>query len=101
MQVIPEGLQQCPVCGEFNGSVRAGDLNWEGSLIQHDPDERIGVSCLCHRPLCKQCKQRRIHRPPSNSYDPETNSIAYQPWFMGMFPCSVCRALEKSSKTLQ
>jgi hypothetical protein len=101
MNRIPEGLVQCPVCGEYNGSARAGDLNWEGSLHQHDPEERIGARCLCHGPLCKRCGQRRIHRPGSNSYDPETNTIGH--WFvlMGMFPCSMCRALEKSAKTVQ
>lgn len=95
MNRIPEGLEQCPVCGEYNGSTLARNLNWEDSAFPPEPDERIGVSCRCKGPLCKQCGQRRIHRPISNSYEPKSNSIGHQPWFMGMFPCSVCRALNK------
>ncbi len=98
MKAIPEGFVQCLVCGEYNGNARAGDLHWEDSAYQRDPESRVGVTCRCHGPLCKQCKQRRIHRPISNSSDPKSNSIDHQPWFMGMFPCSVCRALEKQSQ---
>jgi hypothetical protein len=98
MNVVPEGLVQCPVCGEYNGSVRAGDLNREGSLIERDPDSRIGVKCLCHGPLCNRCGQHRIHRPGSISYEPETNTIGRWSVLSGQFPCSICRALAKSSQ---
>lgn len=98
MKAIPEGLVQCPVCGEYNGRVRAGDLNWEESVFKPDPESRIRVMCLCHGPLCGQCKRYKIHRPGSISYEPETNTIGRWSVLMGMMKCGVCRALAESSK---
>lgn len=33
----PTGMKQCPVCGEYQGSVYARDLDWGGSA--YPPNE--------------------------------------------------------------
>ncbi len=71
---IPPGLTRCPVCGEYRGS---------------------NVTCLCEGILCRRCEKNRIHRPISNSYDPETNTIRHHPWFSYLKPCNACRSGEK------
>jgi hypothetical protein len=87
---IPQGLVKCPVCGEYRGNVRAGDLNW-GLSVGIDPEKRIGVSCLCTGILCGRCGKNKIHRPCSNSYEEDGNCIGHWPYFSGMMPCAECR----------
>jgi len=95
---IPPGFERCPVCGEFNGTTKAKYLNWEG-LPPDDLEETITVSCLCKGILCRRCKKNKIHRPISNSYEEDSNTIDHWPSFSGMIPCSECRAKEKAKKS--
>lgn len=106
---IPLGLEQCPVCGEYRGTVSGRDLNWnlEG-LDESDELDRIviemrledmgsefTVTCLCDGIPCPRCHVNKIHRPISNSYDPETNEIGHWAYFTAMMPCPACRAKER------
>ena len=94
MKIIPEGLVRCEVCGEYRGKVMYKDLNWEGSFDKENKEkseECLGVSCLCEGILCAKCKKNKIHRPISNSYNEEDNSIGHWPYFSGMRPCDECR----------
>ena len=113
---IPPGYSRCEACGEFNGTTQARFLNWEpdppesyGDVefsaeqqaflkeAKHeiaatvDPDLEIPVRCLCQGRLCQKCGVTRLHRPGSNSYEEETNSIGHWPGIMAMLPCSRCR----------
>lgn len=87
---IPQGLVKCPVCGEYNGSVLQRDLN-QLRHASNDDTKILTVRCLCSGIICPKCKKNRIHRPTSNSYDPETNEVWHNPWFMGMVGCRQCR----------
>jgi hypothetical protein len=97
---IPPGFSRCPQCGEFNGHTLAKHLNWPFSMIipPPSPDETIGVSCLCKGIPCRRCGKNKVHRPISNSYEEDTNTIGHWPYFTVMVPCRDCRAKEKQSK---
>ena len=117
---IPKGLHKCEVCGEYKGKVLKRDLNWgdddidvvesikrvtgrdqselEKSLsatrdAQRQSEEIITVSCLYDGILCPGCKKNKIHRPSSNSYDPESNTIGHWPGitFTRQYLCDECR----------
>ncbi|MDA8382605.1 MAG: hypothetical protein M0037_05990 [Betaproteobacteria bacterium] len=91
---IPDGLARCADCGEYRGQVRRGDLS--GLLhAGEDPDKTLTISCLCAGILCSKCKKNRIHRPISNSYDPETKTFGHWAYFSGMAPCRECRERER------
>ena len=86
---IPPGFHRCKHCGEYTGTTKAKNLCWDLPVL--DPEEAISVRCLCEGIPCPRCGQQLVHRPTSNSYDPETNSIWHSPWFSGMIPCSECK----------
>lgn len=115
---IPKGLYKCEVCGEYKGKVLKRDLNWGDDDVdvvesikrvtgrdqndlekdlsairdaQRQSEEITTVSCLCDGILCPRCKKNKIHRPISNSYDPESNTIGHWPYFTGMMGCEKCR----------
>lgn len=91
---IPEGLVKCEVCGEYGGQVMEKDLDWEGSFDKEDADkseEHLTISCLCDGILCRICKTNKIHRPISNYYDEESNSIWHIPYFGATVGCAECR----------
>jgi hypothetical protein len=114
-RTIPPGFERCPRCGEFNGRTEARHLSWElpsdpfetesqatavWDWLQDQktaiartmgPDRIISVTCLCGGVLCKRCGLVRIHKPGSNSYDPDTNTIAHWPGMSGLMPCAACR----------
>ena len=92
---IPPGLTRCSVCGEFRGSTLARYLDWNEPLDASELEEVIEVSCLCEGIPCRRCGKNKIHRPISNSYDPETNTIRHHPSFSYMRPCDGCRSREK------
>lgn len=98
---IPEGLYRCDKCGEYKGKVKAKDLNWDYYFDREKmekSEEILSASCLCDGILCPKCKKNKIHRPISNSYDPETNTIEHWPYFTGMMGCRKCE--EKINKEL-
>jgi hypothetical protein len=110
---VPPGFERCPDCGEYNGRTAARHLSWElppdpfedmsrevedwlrekkSEIAQTmDPGQVISVTCLCHGPLCRRCGVTRMHKPGSNSYEPETNTIGHWPGICGMMPCEACR----------
>lgn len=92
---VPNGLYKCEKCGEYKGSVKHKDLNWDGSVFDtaevEESQKILTVSCLCDGILCPKCQKNKIHRPVSNSYDLETNTIEHWPWFTGMAGCEECR----------
>ncbi|MBU2028869.1 hypothetical protein KJ761_03185 [Patescibacteria group bacterium] len=88
---IPEGFIKCEVCGEYNGETKMKNLNWGESFIKGSSEEYISVSCLCQGIPCPKCKKNKIHRPISNSYSEEDNSIGHWPYFSGMRACDECR----------
>jgi len=92
--VVPKGLYKCKKCGEYKGSVKEKDLNWDGSFhkeTKEGSEECLTVSCLCDGILCQKCKKNKIHRPISNSYEVATNEIWHHPYFSGMMSCEECR----------
>src|SRR6516162_2497313 len=86
-ELLSPGFVRCEACGEYNGSTD------EGNLARGKDRQRTGnivtVSCLCHGIPCKHCGKLK-HRPISNSYDPETNTIWHTPHFAGSFGCAEC-----------
>ena len=103
---IPGGMEQCHVCGEYRGWAKAKELDWEdfdidGNIVEGicpDPEEILTASCLCSGILCRRCQKNKIHRPTSNSYDPNSNSIGHWPYFSGMAPCKECAEREEEMK---
>lgn len=98
---IPEGFHKCEVCDEYTGKTKMKNLNWENCFDfereeREKSEEYISVSCLCEGIICKACGKNKIHRPISNSYEEETNSIGHWSYLSGMRPCDECR----SKKTL-
>ncbi|MGH7152204.1 MAG: hypothetical protein ACREIU_15975, partial [Planctomycetota bacterium] len=85
---LPPGFVRCRRCGEFNGTTRARYLN-----TRDHPSERISVLCLCGGIPCRRCGKNRIHRPISNTYHEEDNSVWHTPWFASQIPCEECRLL--------
>ncbi len=91
---IPHGLVKCPVCSEYKGKTKAKNLNWDyPSGI--DPNQIISISCLCDGIICPKCNITKIHKPISNQYDQETNSIWHSPWFAAQAGCQKCRNKNK------
>jgi hypothetical protein len=91
---IPNGLIKCEVCGEYNGQVWQGDVDGNELLNKTEKDinyRYLSVSCLCQGILCSKCKQNKINRPVSNSYDEERNKVLHWPWFTWMMGCKECR----------
>ena len=86
LPAIPQGYVQCEVCGEFNGTTDARNLS------RCPRNAQVGMTCLCHGIPCPRCKTRLIHRPISNTYYRESNSMEHVPSFSGMIPCTACRA---------
>lgn len=76
---IPKGLRKCGECGEY-----------KGQMIEKD-EELITISCLCEGILCTKCRKNKVHRPISNYYDKESNSIWHVPYFVAQFGCAECR----------
>ena len=95
MTKIPEGYVQCEVCGEFNGSTDERNLANPNGLTQTGS---IGVSCLCKGIPCRRCKTELIHRPGSNTYYPDSNTVWHTPGFWGMIPCKECAEKERVAK---
>lgn len=95
-RAIPDGLAQCADCGEFRGEVRLRELSNQLSPAD-DPEEIIRITCLCQGIPCPKCKVQKIHRPISNSYDPETNTFSHWPYFSGMMPCALCRREQRKN----
>ena len=92
--LIPKGLYKCEQCCEYKGKVMEKDLNWDGTFNKAEAEkskEYLGVSCLCDGILCHKCKKNKIHRPTSNSYYADTNTIGHHPYFSGMKSCGECR----------
>lgn len=123
---IPPGFEQCPVCGEFNGATKAKYLTWEtepparvgavevpeglrqfakkaraDEVSSRDPERIVTVSCLCKGPLCKTCGVNRIHRPISNAYDRNSNTVGHWSHLIGMFPCRPCREEAEQARSLK
>ena len=89
---IPPGFRLCDECGEYTGTTQSKYLRWrEFHPRLATPEEPVSVRCLCEGILCKCCGKRFIHRPISNSYDSDDNSIWHWPWFTGMIPCEDCK----------
>lgn len=87
---IPKGLIKCPICGEYKGKTKAKNLNWDyPSGI--DLNQIISTSCLCDGIICPKCHITKIHKPVSNQYDQETNTIWHSPWFAAQAGCDNCR----------
>jgi len=84
---LPPGYIRCNVCGEFNGSTDAKNLSGKN----YSRTGKISVTCLCHGIPCPRCKMALIHRPVSNTYDPEANEIRHWPYFAGLMRCAECR----------
>lgn len=90
---IPKGLHKCQRCGEYKGQGREKDL-FPPDRLGYETKGGLGyfeVSCLCDGILCPKCKKNKIHRPISNYYDEESNSIWHVPHFVGQFGCAKCR----------
>ena len=82
---VPKGLEKCPVCGEYKGSIKCKDLNWEGSGFRekNEKDEKpIIISCRCEGVRCPDCGRFLMRRPISNYYDPEKNRSVHVPLFI-------------------
>lgn len=88
---IPGSLVKCAVCGEYRGTAKMKELNWNSLLEEDRGDDIVAFSCLCQGILCPRCKRNRIHRPISNTYSPETNSLMHYPYFSGIVGCAECR----------
>jgi hypothetical protein len=88
---IPEGFIKCEVCGEYNGETKMKNLNGGSPLSDEESEEYISVSCLCKGIPCPKCKKNKIHRPITNSYSEEDNSVGHWPYFSGMRACDECR----------
>jgi len=91
---IPNGLYKCEQCGEYKGKVMEKDLNWDNYFNKAEVEKSekyLTVSCLCDGIICPKCKKNKIHRPISNSYNVENNTIEHWPYFTGMMGCSECK----------
>lgn len=89
---IPRGLRRCKKCGEYKGRVREKDLpepDLEIGFETQNGEGYFAVLCLCDGILCPRCHKNKIHKPISNSYDPETNQVWHWPYFTGTMGCGV------------
>jgi len=74
---IPDGLTRCPACGELRG-------------LGVFPDGEIVIRCVCDGPLCRYCRENRIHRPISNYYSEHDRKAIHVPYFGYLKPCQTC-----------
>lgn len=69
-------------------------MNWDDAFSKEEAEkseEYLTVSCFRDGILCPKCKKNKIHRPVSNSYDEESNTIEHLFYLAGMMGCSECR----------
>jgi hypothetical protein len=92
---LPPGFLRWETCGEYNGSTDKGNLG-PGKERQRT-GTIVTVSCLCHGIPCKYCGKLK-HRPISNSYDPQTNTVWHTPYFAGLFGCAECEAKRRAAR---
>ncbi len=108
---VPKGLEKCPVCGEYKGTVKGSELSrfWEQDesvdddmkqfmeeSYEEDRDKMLTVTCLCDGIPCQRCGKNKIHRPISNSYDEKSNTIEHWAFFCGQIPCWECKRKEQT-----
>ena len=98
MENLEKYLCKCRKCGEYNGAIKKKELNWVNPPNEEEAEKYITVSCLCNGILCPSCKTNKIHRPISNSYDPESNTIAHWFYLSGQRPCDECRKREEKKR---
>lgn len=108
MKWVPEGLVKCPVCGEYEGAVKAGALSWGEPFIEDgvlydppnpDPEKVLKITCLCDGEICRVCGKNKIPKWLSNTYDPETNTVMHWFYFSGRPPCETCWEKEKTNQS--
>ena len=85
---IQPKLFRCEECGEWTGIANRRLLS---SDQRTEHDSFTAVLCRCDGPLCRRCGRNRIHRPISNFFDGEDDSIWHVPYFAGLAPCGECR----------
>lgn len=49
---IPGSLVKCAVCGEYRGTAKMKELNWNSLLEEERGDDIVAFSCLCQGILC-------------------------------------------------
>lgn len=101
---LPGSIAKCEVCGEYRGEAKKKDINFTVPFRGEEGEQYISVSCFCDGISCPKCKKNKIHRPISNSYDPESNEIWHRPYFSGMRVCDECekeKALAKNNNLLE
>jgi hypothetical protein len=79
---VPNGLKQCPECGEWCGRC----CNRFGVVTT--------VSCICAGVVCPDCGER-YHRPVSNYYNEHDKVIWHVPYFGGMAHTSRCKGRKR------
>ena len=95
---VPEGLTRCPVCDEYRGTMRLGELSDPFGLYRDEnPDTRLVVQCICDGIPCYCCKKNRVHRPISNVWGPR-GGFGHIPYFAAQIPCNECREKKKAEE---
>ena len=91
MTRVPPGLSRCPISREYRGTTLERYVCETPDEYEMGPDAEVRVDCICNGITCRECGETKMHRPISNSYDEETNTVIHHSWVSGLKTCKECR----------
>jgi hypothetical protein len=83
-------LIHCKTCSEYKGIIYSKELEPHLHKRNSDINNPIIVNCLCEGIPCPKCGKIK-HRPVSDYYDKEKDTVIHVAYFTGNLPCKTCR----------
>ena len=83
-------LFRCDVCGEYKGLIYSKENRPELHKRNSDENNPVIITCLCDGINCVHCGRKK-HRPISDYYDVETDTIIHAAYFTFNTRCTECR----------
>ena len=83
-------LIHCPDCSEYKGVIYSEENRPELHKRYSDENNPVIIRCLCDGIKCVHCGSIK-HRPVSDYYDIETDTIIHVAYFTFNTKCDKCR----------
>ena len=83
-------LFHCDDCGEYKGLIYSKENKPELHKRYSDENNPVIITCLCDGIKCVHCSRKK-HRPISDYYDVESDTIIHVAYFTAKMPCKSCK----------